>query len=252
MSLWWIRELELRLKSKRYLKIEITIILFLILLLVLLWPDSTLNVKTFNITNLSFVNFILQALIIFYLSSLIASGNLLAEKEFKIFDLVKYAPEKIWNIVLGKFLSVFSYILILLILLLPINILANYASSPFEIRIYYFIFLVLLDSFLFISFGILWSTIYNPTLNWTAHWLNYLLFLFLPFLIPTLSPYLPLNNILWAGMAQRIFSLDVVFELSHFLIVFFSYLSLSSLLLFISQLKLKSWRKDNESFSRNK
>lgn len=252
MSIWWIKELELRLKSKRYVKIEITIFLFLILILVLFWPDTTLNLKTFNIPNLSLVSFVIQALFIFYLSSLIASGNLLAEREFKIFDLVKYAPVKIWSIVLGKFLSVLFYIFILLILLLPVNILANYASSPFEIRFYYFTFLTLLDSFIFISLGILWSTIYNPTLNWTAHWLSYLIFIFLPFLIPSISPYLPLNNILWAGMAQRILSLDIVFNLSHLLIILFSYLFISFLLLFISQLKLKSWRKNNENFSRNK
>ncbi|MCX7846327.1 MAG: hypothetical protein N2312_06915 [Dictyoglomaceae bacterium] len=252
MSIWWIKELELRLKSKRYIKIEISIFLLLILILVLFWPDSILNLKTFNIANLSLVSFSIQALIIFYLSSLIASGNLLAEREFKIFDLVKYAPEKIWNIVLGKFLSVFSYIFILIILLLPINILANYASSPFEIRIHYFLFLILLDSFIFISLGILWSTIYNPTLNWTAHWLSYLIFLFLPFLIPFLNPYLPLNNILWAGMAQHLLSLDITFGISHFLIVISSYLIISFLLLFISQFKLKSWRKNNENFSRNK
>ncbi|MEN2984054.1 MAG: hypothetical protein ABDH25_03405 [Dictyoglomaceae bacterium] len=252
MIIWWIKELELRLKSKRYIKIEITIFLFLILLLVVFWPDSILNLKTFSIANLSLVNFVIQALIIFYLSSLIASGNLLAEREFKIFDLVKYGPEKIWNIVLGKFLSVFFYIFILLLLFLPINILANYASSPFEIRFHYFIFLTLLDSFIFISLGILWSTIYNPTLNWTAHWLSYLLFLFLPFLIPFLSPYLPLNNIFWAGMAQHILTLDITFELSHFLIVLLSYSFFSFLLLFISQLKLKSWRKNNENSSRNK
>ncbi|MGB9856646.1 MAG: hypothetical protein ACPLKX_00690 [Dictyoglomaceae bacterium] len=244
MSLWWIKELELRLKSRKYIRIEITLFLFLILLLVIFWPDTILNLKTFTIPNLSLFFFTLQGLVFLYLSSLIASGNLLAEREFKIFDLAKYAPTNLWDIVLGKFLSIFLYILFLLILLLPLNILVNFVSSPYQIRIHYFITLMLLDTILFVSLGILWSTIYNPTLNWTAHWLTFLMFIFLPFIFPFLSPFLPLNNILWIGMAQRLLSLDIIFSPLHFLIILISYIFLSFLFLFISQKRLKSWRKN--------
>lgn len=253
MSLWWIKEIELRLKSRRYIKVEITLFLFLILLVVIFWPDVTLNLKTFSIPNLILFFFTIEGIFILYLSSLISSGNFLAEKEFKIFDLVKYAPTNLWDVVFGKFLGIFIYILFLLIILLPVNILINYASFPYQLRIYHFISIILLDSTLFISLGIFWSTIYNPTLNWTAHWLTFLTLFILPFLFPFLTPFLPLNNILWSGMAQRILTLDITFNFfPYFLGTLIAYLSISFLFLYFSQKRLKNWRKSNEIYSRNR
>jgi|GEM_PF-670725 ABC-type transport system involved in multi-copper enzyme maturation permease subunit len=252
LSLWWIKELELRIKSKRYLKIELTISLFLILLLIVFWPDTKLNLKTFGIPNLSIFFFSIQSIIIFYLASLIASGNFLAEKEFRIFELAKYAPTNLWDIVLGKFFSIFFYLAFLLILLLPLNLLINFVSLPFNLRVHYYILLTLLDSIIYINLGILWSTIYNPGLNWTFHWITFLLLILIPFLFPPLSPYFPINNILWASMSKRFLSLDINFSLSHFIIILTSYTFLSLIFLFLSQKRLISWRKSNENFKRDK
>ncbi|PMQ02122.1 MAG: hypothetical protein CBR30_00225 [Dictyoglomus sp. NZ13-RE01] len=251
MTLWWTKELNLRLKSHRYLRLELTISLLLTLIVVIFWPDTNFNLKTFSIPNLSLFMFTFQSIVLFYLSSLIASGNLPTEREYKIIDLAKYAPISIWDLVVGRFLNVFFYILFLLLLLLPLNILVNFSSMPFELRLTYFYPLVLLDSTIFISLGILWSTINNSTLNWSAHWISFLIFLFLPFMFPTLSPYLPLNNILWSCMAQRLITLDVRFTTSHLATIIIVYPLISFILLIVSGRRLKYWRKNNENISRD-
>jgi len=161
MRLWWITEFKFKINDKKYLKTELIYIFIIVILTLILWPSKTLDVNKYSIPDLFLIFSLSHFLFITYLSSLISSGNLLAEREFKTLSLVKYSDLSIPNIILGRVFSTLLYILYLFVILFPFNLIINFSGDISRIFMLYF--LLILDTIPLIGLGALWSTFINPS-----------------------------------------------------------------------------------------
>ncbi len=247
MKIWWLVDFRAKIKDHKYLKIEFTYYFFIILLSFILWPSQTLNLNRYSVPDLFLIFAILHFLFLLYLTSVISSGNLLSEKEFKIINLAKYSSFSTFKIVIGRALSILLYLCFLFILLLPFNLLINF-SFPYSIlRILYLYLMLLLDAIPVLGLGILWSTFQNPSLSWFLHWSTYVLFIIFPFLFPKSSFFFPLNNILWLVKAENILYVNVVFNPKiHIPIIIFVYLLIFLVSILIAQKRLKYYKGDDK------
>ncbi|ACI20013.1 hypothetical protein [Dictyoglomus thermophilum] len=241
MRFWWLTEFKFKINDRKYMKTEFTYFFILLLLTLILWPSKTLDVNKYYIPDLFLIFSLSHFFFITYLSSLISSGNLLAEKEFKTLSLVRYSDFSIVNILLGRFLSTLLYILYLFIILFPFNLIISFTGSTNKILILYL--LILIDSIPLIGLGLLWSTLINPALNWFSHWISYLAFIIIPFIFPSTFFFFPLNNILWLVGAENVLYVSVNFNPSkHLPVIILFYLLIFLISILIAQKRLKYYR----------
>ncbi|MGB9768798.1 MAG: hypothetical protein ACP5I0_08575 [Dictyoglomus sp.] len=241
MRLWWITEFKFKINDKKYLKTELIYIFIIVILTLILWPSKTLDVNKYSIPDLFLIFSLSHFLFITYLSSLISSGNLLAEREFKTLSLVKYSDLSIPNIILGRVFSTLLYILYLFVILFPFNLIINFSRDISRIFMLYF--LLILDTIPLIGLGALWSTFINPSLNWLFHWISYLVFIIIPFIFPSTFFLFPLNNILWLVGAENILYVSVNFDPpKHIPIIILFYLLIFLISILIAQKRLKYYK----------
>ncbi len=241
MGLWWITEFKFKINDKKYLKTEFTYIFIMVILTLILWPSKVLDVNKYSVPDLFLIFSLSHFLFITYLSSLISSGNLLAEREFKILSLVKYSDFSISNIILGRVFSTLLYILYLFVILFPFNLIITFTGNINRIFMLYF--LLILDVIPLIGLGTLWSTFINPSLNWLLHWISYLAFIIIPFIFPSTFFLFPLNNILWLVGAENILYVSVNFDpLKHIPIIILFYLLIFLISILIAQKRLKYYK----------
>lgn len=245
MRFWWITEFIFKLEDKKYIKVEITYFIFITILTIILWPSKSLDLNKYSIPDLFMIFSLTHFLFITYLSSLISSGNLLSDREFRIISLVKYSEFSILNIIIGRILSTFFYLLYIFLILLPFNIMINFIEGIGKIFILYGF--ILLDSIPIVGLGILWSTFLSPSVNWFLHWVTYLFFILFPFLFPSTFFIFPLNQILWLVKAENILYLKVNFNpKEHLLLIISFYLLIFLLSILIAQKRLKYYKGEDK------
>lgn len=245
MRFWWITEFKFKLDDKKYNKIEISYFLVITILTIILWPSKNLDLNKYSIPDLFLIFSFTHFLFITYISSLISSGNLLSDKEFRIISLVKYSEFSVLNIILGRVLSTVFYLLYVFLILIPFNIMINFTESIGKILLLYGF--ILLDSLPIIGLGILWSTFPSPSVNWFLHWVTYLGFILLPFIFPSTFFLFPLNQILWLVKAENILYLKVNFNpKEHLLIIILFYLLIFLLSILVAQKRLKYYKGEDK------
>lgn len=245
MKFWWFTEFKFKLTDRKYKKTEFTYFFFIFLLLFILWPSSNLDLNRYSLPDLFLIFSIIHFLFITYLSSLISSGNLLAEKEFRIISLVKYSEFSLTEIILGRMLTTVLYLFYLFIILFPFNLMTTFTEGIDKILLLYGF--ILLDSLPLIGLGMLWSTYINPSVNWFLHWITYLSFIILPFLFPSTFFLFPLNHILWLVKAENLLYLKVDFNpKEHFLLILLFYLLIFLISILISRKRLKYYKGEDK------
>lgn len=180
MRIWWFIDFKAKISDKKYLRIIYTYFFIITLITIIIWPSKSFDINKYSITDLFLIFSLAHFIFITYFSSLTFSGNLIAEREFKIINLARFSPFKIREIVWGRFLANLFYLIFILLILFPFNLMISFSVDISKIIILYL--LLLLDSLPIMGLGILWSTFSNPSINWLLHWTTYILFIIFPFL----------------------------------------------------------------------
>jgi hypothetical protein len=241
MRIWWFIDFKAKISDKKYLRIIYTYFFIITLITIIIWPSKSFDINKYSITDLFLIFALAHFIFITYFSSLTFSGNLIAEREFKIINLARFSPFRIREIVWGRFLANLFYFIFILLILFPFNLMISFSVDISKIIILYL--LLLLDSLPIMGLGILWSTFSNPSINWLLHWITYILFIIFPFLFPSTFFLFPLNNILWLIRAESILYLKVNFHPSKDLpIITIFYLIIFLISILIAEKRLKYYQ----------